>query len=125
MFPRLAFVSLLAAGVAAAAPPPPGASRAQLTRWLGELRDTGADVAAPLRWQYAFAAADGRALERLSIALVAQGYEIVVLDAEGGSAELRVARSELHTPRTLERRDGELAALARSHGVRYSGLAAP
>lgn len=61
---RLALLSLLAAGVAAAAPPPPGASRAELARWLGELCGSGADIAAPRHWHYAFAAADGRALER-------------------------------------------------------------
>jgi hypothetical protein len=116
---------VLLGATAAAAPPPPDASRAELSRWLVELRDAGRAVAAPQRWQYSFVAADGRALERLSVALVGAGYEIVALTAAGPSAELRVARSELHTPRTLERRNGELEALARAQGVRYLGIALP
>jgi hypothetical protein len=89
------------------------------------LRDSGTDIAGPRRWQYAFVAADGRALERLSMTLVATGYEIVVLRTQNGSAELRVARTELHTPGTLERRSDELDDLARSHQVSYAGIAAP
>lgn len=118
----LAFLGLLVAGLAAAAPPPE-ASRAELTRWLGQLAETGTDTRAPLRWHYTFEALDGRALERLSGALVAAGYEIVSLGPGSSLTVLRVARVELHSPRTLERRNAELVALARVHGARYAGVA--
>jgi hypothetical protein len=123
---RLALVllsALLAGGAVAA--PPPHASRGELARWLGELRTAGTAVGAPLAWQYSFRALDGRPLERLSLALVEGGYEIVSLGTADGFAELHVARLELHTPRTLEQRNGELLALARTYGARYVGLASP
>ena len=116
--------SCLAVGSAYAAPSP-HATRTELSRWLGELRGTGYDVGAPLPWRYSFRALDGRPLERLSIALVESGYEIVFLGTEEGFAELRVARSELHTPQSLEQRNGELVALARTYGARYIGIASP
>lgn len=120
----LLILSWLAVGAAHAAPPP-HASRTELARWLGELRGTGHDVGTPLPWRYSFRALDGRPLERLSIALVENGYEIVFLGSEEGFAELRVARSELHTPRSLEQRNGELLAFARLYGARYVGVAPP
>jgi hypothetical protein len=120
----LLLLSGVLAGVAVAAPPP-HASRAELSRWLGELRASGSAVGTPLTWQYAFRALDGRPLERLSLTLVEGGYEIVFLGSVEGFAELRVARLELHTPRTLEQRNGEFLALARAYGARYVGLALP
>jgi hypothetical protein len=116
--------SLVVAG-ALAAPPPPHATRAEIARWLNELGDAGSAVGEPLVWRYSFRALDERALERLSIVLVETGYEIVFLGTVEGFVELRVARRELHTPRTLERRNGELVTLARSYGARYVGLASP
>lgn len=120
----LASIGWLLAGVAGAAPPP-HASRAELASWLQELRASGNATGAALPWQYSFRALEGRALEPLSVALVEAGYRIVFLGAVEGFAELRVARLELHTPRTLEQRNGELASLARAYGARYVGLDLP
>jgi Regulator of ribonuclease activity B len=109
-----------------AAQPGPTASRGELTRWLKELRASGrVDVDAPLEWHYAFTARDGRPLEALSVALVGEGYRIVALESSQGRATLRVSKLELHTPATLERRNAQLAGLARSQGADYVGPATP
>jgi hypothetical protein len=118
-------VWLLALQTAGAAPPGPEPTRAELRQWFGELRAGGAvDIGAPLAWEYVFAAADGRKLEALSQTLVASGYRIVTLQsAPTGLSQLRVAKVELHTPATLERRSAELRALARAEGgVSYGGV---
>jgi hypothetical protein len=93
---------------------------------LVELRATRvAKVDAPLDWQYSFSDADGRKLEALSLQLVRDGYRILALQpsAVAGTLQLRVARVELHTPATLERRNSDLQVLARTHGVSsYDGV---
>jgi hypothetical protein len=118
-------VWLFALQTAGAAPLGPEPTRAEVRHWFGELRAGGAvDIGAPLAWEYAFAAADGRKLEALSQMLVASGYRIVTLQsAPTGLSQLRVAKVELHTPTTLERRSAELRALARTQGgVSYGGV---
>jgi len=116
----------LAAALAWGAPPgAPAATRAELERWFVELRaDRALAVDAPLRWVYSFTAMDGRSLEALSLALVAEGYAIARLGraAHDAAAVLDVARLELHTPLTLERRQRGLNALAERHGARYAGV---
>jgi hypothetical protein len=114
--------ALLAASAVAAEPLAPGATRAESERWLAALERDGIERGAVVRWQYSFASADTAGLEALSIALVRAGYEIVRLGTVAGGATLVVARAELHSPRTLERRGRELAALARTHGARYAGV---
>jgi hypothetical protein len=54
---------------------------------------------------------------------VAAGYRILALGpAADGAQRLAVAKSELHTPASLERRNEELSRLARErNGVRYLG----
>jgi hypothetical protein len=85
-----------------------------------------ADTPGAQRWQYAFSAPETAPLETLARTLVDAGYAIRTLAAVGsggaGGAALTVTRPELHTPATLERRNRELAALARSHGARYDGI---
>jgi Regulator of ribonuclease activity B len=133
--PRAAQCWLLAAAVwlfslplAGAAPTPPGPepTRAELRHWFGELRAGGAiEPGAPLDWDYSFSAEDGRKLEVLAQTLVAAGYRIVTLQSTPtGLSLLRVAKVELHTPTTLERRSAELRALARAAqgGVSYAGV---
>jgi Regulator of ribonuclease activity B len=122
----IALLTLAAWGACAAAPGPT-ASRGELKRWLAELRASGvADVDRPVDWRYAFMDRESRRLEALSLTLVREGYRIVALEPSPAGATLRVARLELHTPATLERRNAELAALARTHGVAgYVGPSAP
>jgi hypothetical protein len=121
---RLLAVATLALAAAASAAAPSGdASRDELRAWFGELRTIGTRIDTVLPWQYSFAAANGKDLEALSVALVAAGYRIVTLGSTAeGAPRLAVAKSELHTPVSLERRNDELRRLAREHGVaRYLG----
>jgi hypothetical protein len=113
---------LLGTAIAAGAPPvSPTASRAELERWFRSVQNSHVVMAAQHDWQYSFAAADGRALEALSVALVRDGYAIVAL--EGGSTPmLRMAKVELHSPSTLLQRNKELQQIARRHGARYAGV---
>jgi len=93
-------------------------SRAQIEiefermRAAHELRIDG-----PLAWTFTFSGADSAALEALSLRLVRDGYAIVSLHSDAGRTVLRVGRTELHTPASLERRGHELSALARGLGV--------
>ena len=99
------------------------ATRAEWKAWLEQLRATGIDVAAPLRWRYGFSASDSVRLEALSLELVAAGYAIDALSpGTAGGARLGVTRAELFTPAGLERRNRDLASLARKHGARYDGI---
>jgi hypothetical protein len=99
------------------------ATRAELKVWLEQLRAAGVDVAVPLSWRYAFSASDSARLEALSLELVAAGYAIDALQPGGaGGARLSVTRAELLTPIGLERRNRDLASLARKHGARYDGI---
>jgi len=120
-------VGLFALASVGAAPAPlgPEPTRAELRQWFSLLRADGVvDVGAPLNWEYAFSAADGRKLEALSQTLVADGYRVVTLrSAPTGLSQLCMAKVELHSPVTLERRSAELRALARSRGaVSYDGV---
>jgi hypothetical protein len=125
---RSTLVCILLAWTALASAAPHGASvsRADLQRWLGELAASGAaDIATPLPWVYVFSESDGRRLEALSIALVHDGYRIVALRGpeSGRAGELRVTKLELHNATSLARRNRELAALARAHGIgSYDGV---
>ena len=93
----------------AAAPQSGAATRAELTRWLEQLRANGADVAAPLPWRYSFSASAAARLEPLSVALVSRGYAIESLrPGAAGGTDLLVTRVELLTPTALERRNREL-----------------
>jgi len=113
---------LLATTAAAAAGIGANASRAEIERWFGTLRtDHRVDLGVPQRWEYSFAAADGRALEALSVALVSSGYEIVTLEARDAPT-LRVARTELHSPPTLTQRNQALQLTARKLHARYVGV---
>jgi len=106
-----------------AAPPSAGATRAELASWLDELRAGGAtDVSRPISWLYVFSSPEGRRLEELSVVLVGAGYSIATLAPHGEGTRLAVARTELHTPASLERRNRDLTALVRRHGVRYEGV---
>lgn len=97
-------------------------TRAQLREHFTTLRTAGTRIDAPLEWQFVFTGADSHALEALSVKLVSAGYRIVSLHpGERGSA-LRVARTELLTPATLERRQRELREITRGHvGTVYEG----
>jgi hypothetical protein len=123
----LVLAGWLAPTLAPAAPPGPTAPRAELARWLDELRASGAaDVGAPQPWRYSFSAAASAGLEALSLELVPAGYSIETLTAgAAGVARLLVTRRELHSPATLEQRNRELVLLAGRHGVRYDGVDAP
>jgi hypothetical protein len=70
-----------------------------------------------LPWVYAFSGPDSAKVEALSLRLVRDGFRIVSLQSAGGVTVLRVERSELHNPATLEHRNRELAKLARLLGV--------
>jgi hypothetical protein len=115
--------AMLASPYAIGAPQHPTATRAELTRWLDGLRASGTNVAAPLRWRYGFAAGATPSLEALSLELVRAGYAIEALTkgADEG-AQLSLTRVELLAPPGLERRNRELAALAREYGARYVGV---
>jgi hypothetical protein len=93
-----------------------------LRRRFAAMRAVSLPVDAPVEWQFAFAGADPRALEALSVSLVSEGYRIVALRSTAEAGSLRVARVEQHTPITLERRNGELrAAASRYPGAAYEG----
>jgi hypothetical protein len=111
--------ALLGAAVAAAAVSPT-ASRAELERWFRSRPNSQVVMAVPRDWQYSFAAADGRALEALSVALVRDGYVIVALE-DGRRPTLLMGKLELHSPSTLLQRNKELQQMARRHGARYVG----
>ena len=97
-------------------------TRADLRQRFSALRAAGTTVDAQLDWQFVFSGADPRALEALSVKLVSAGYRIVSLHSAERDDGLRVARVELHTPATLERRSRELRELARGHsGAAYEG----
>lgn len=119
----VAAAALCFAAAVSAAAPGGDASRDELRAWFAELRTIGVRVETVLNWEYEFAAAEGASLEKLSVALVAAGYRITGLEAvEAGRHRLLVAKRELHTPFTLERRYEELRQLARGYGgVRYLG----
>ena len=100
----------------------PTASRAEILWWFDSVPNSHVVMAAPHTWQYSFVASDGRALEALSVALVRDGYEIVMLEG-GATPTLLMARVELHSPLTLWQRNQELRQTARRHGAGYAGVA--
>jgi hypothetical protein len=71
----------------------------------------------PLPWVFAFSGPDSAKVEGLSLRLVRDGFQIVSLQSADGVTHLRVTRTELLTPRALERRGRELAKLAELAGV--------
>ncbi len=88
------------------------ATRAELASWLDELRAGGAtDVSRPVSWLYVFSSLEGRRLEALSVELVGADYSIATLAPHGEGTRLAVARTELHTPASLERRNRDLEPL--------------
>lgn len=119
--PIAALVAACFALGSAAEPLDASLSRNELQQRFNAWRAAGAvRIDVPLEWSYVFASSDARALEALSLRLVQDGYRIAALhSAPTSSSELRVTRVEQHTPTSLARRNGELAALAR----RYSGIA--
>jgi hypothetical protein len=122
----LAAAAGLAVLDAAAAPQSESATRAELVQWLERLRDGGTNIATPVAWRYLFSAPASANLEPLSRELVSNGYAIERLRRGAADRmELSMTRVELASPAGLERRNRELAALARKHGVRYDGVDAP
>jgi hypothetical protein len=71
----------------------------------------------PLRWVFSFSGPDSAKVEALSVRLVRDGFGIVSLHTTDGVTVLRVTRTELLTPGSLERRGHELAKLAQVFGV--------
>lgn len=117
-----AWLAVATAAVVAAAPQDSGASRAGLTRWFDELAASGVEVGRPQQWRYAFSSSGTAPLEALSLELVRSGYAVDTLTASTAAAQLLTTRMELLTPVALERRNRELATLARKHGARYDGV---
>jgi hypothetical protein len=77
--------------------------------------EVGIDRALP--WVFSFSGPDSAKLEALSLRLVRDGFRIVSLQPGEGVTILRVERTELHSPASLERRNRELAKLAALVGV--------
>ncbi|MEO8465510.1 MAG: ribonuclease E inhibitor RraB [Gammaproteobacteria bacterium] len=98
----------------------PSVSLAELQRWFDSIPNARVVMALPHEWQYAFVAHNGRALEALSQVLVRDGYRIVTLEG-GPRPTLRTAKSELHSPVTLVKRNDSLTQTARRYGVAYEG----
>jgi hypothetical protein len=71
----------------------------------------------PLPWVFAFSGPDSAKLEAFSLRLVRDGFRIVSLQATDGVTVLRVTRTELLSPASLEHRGRELAKLAATAGV--------
>jgi hypothetical protein len=113
----IGFAGVLLAAASVAAPLAPTASRPEIKRWFAAVN---VEAAAQQRWTYSFAAADGRMLEALSVALVRDGYEIVTL-AGGAAPTLLMAKAELHSPTTLVQRNHALREMASRYGARYEG----
>jgi Regulator of ribonuclease activity B len=123
--PLLAILLAAYVGGVSAERLPATLTREQLQQRFTELRASYAlDVDGPLRWEFVFAGPDTRAVEALSIRLVADGYRIVTLRADpAADSVLRVARLEQLTPASLAVRNTELTRLAAEHGVRsYHGV---
>jgi hypothetical protein len=122
--PIAAFAAACCALGSAAEPLDASLSRSELQQRFDEWRAAGSvRIDARLEWAYLFASGDARALEALSLRLVADGYRIAALhSAPASSSELSVTRVEQHTPTSLARRNGELAALAQRYpGASYVG----
>jgi hypothetical protein len=118
--------ALVASGVNAAEHFGASPTRAQLEQRFAELRAAKTlRVDRRLRWEYRFTSADVRALESLSLLLVADHYEIATLlppRAGETAAVLRMVRVEQHTPASLEQRSAELRRRAAAQGVTYDGV---
>src|SRR5882672_2350610 len=101
-------------------------THAQLQERFAELRAAKTlRVDRRLRWEYRFSSPDVRALEALSVLLVADDYKIATLlpPHEGApAATLRVVRVEQHTPDSLEQRSAELRRRATVQGAAYDGV---
>ena len=101
-------------------------TRAQLEERFTELRAAKKlRVDRRQRWEYRFTSPDVRALESLSLLLVADDYKIAtLLPPHDGAphAILRVVRVEQHTPESLEQRSDELRRHATLQGASYDGV---
>jgi hypothetical protein len=101
-------------------------TRAQLEQRFAELRVAKSlRVDRRLRWEYRFTSPDVRALEALSLLLVADDYRIATLlppRAGEPAAVLRMVRVEQHTPASLEQRSAELRRRAAAQGAAYDGV---
>ncbi|HZF27582.1 MAG TPA: hypothetical protein VE907_00555 [Gammaproteobacteria bacterium] len=130
-FSRAVVVALAAAAVVVAAVAraqhfDAAPTHAQLQERFAELRAAKTlRVDRRLRWEYRFSSPDVRALEALSVLLVADDYKIATLlpPHEGApAATLRVVRVEQHTPDSLEQRSAELRRRATVQGAAYDGV---
>jgi 7-keto-8-aminopelargonate synthetase-like enzyme len=122
----LAAAAALVAAIAHAEHFDAALTRLQLEQRFAELRAKKTlRLDKPVRWEYSFSSADGRALEALSTTLVAESYKIVSLRPPRGgesASTLHVMRVEQHTPQSLEQRSEELKRRAAEQGVSYDGV---
>jgi hypothetical protein len=87
------------------------------------------DMNRPMLWGYFFTSRSRAKLEAAASDLERQGYRFVDLyvpDLDKGQEEyffLHVEKEEIHSPKSLHERNGELYALADAHGLdTYDGM---
>jgi hypothetical protein len=103
----------------------------QLELMFEQMADnTDWDLSAPLIWGYFFTDASADKLRAAAPSLEQDGYrlvDVVLADKdEPGDADLwmlHVEKIEVHTPDSLDQRNGELYAFAAAHGLgAYDGM---
>jgi Regulator of ribonuclease activity B len=83
----------------------------------------GFDSSGPLQWSYFFISAMRSPLSEISNKLEANGYQYIKeYRGDDGKFWLHVAKTEIHTPKSLHQRNGELFQFAKRYsGVVYDG----
>ena len=101
-------------------------SLARLEQLFQDMKsEAGWNTDGDLLWGYFFVDEDPAKLRRLAETLQDGGYHVVGISPEddGIASRLHVERVETHTPRSLDRRNQELEALAARFGVEaYDGM---
>lgn len=101
-------------------------SLARLEQLFQDMKsEAGWNTDGDLLWGYFFVDEDPAKLRLLAEQLEEQGYHLVGIspEDEGTTSRLHVERVETHTPRSLDRRNQELEALAARFGVEaYDGM---
>ncbi len=93
-------------------------------------RSTKWDLKKPLLWGYFFMHNQPKPLEQAKTTLIEKGYrfvDIVICDKTSPKDQdkwrLHVEKEEIHTPRTLDKRNEELTKFAKDFGLdSYDGM---
>lgn len=118
----IAMVLMASAPMAAHAADP--ISREQLEQMFSNMRSSAPwNIDGPLLWGYFFTSPDRTKVDYAGKILVAQGYRLVEVYKNGGVWWLHVERIEHHTVDSLDARNAEFYAFAKSEGLAtYDGM---